>query len=947
MNAKVITEVERRGHTVFAIRPDTRGSSLWNILAAAIASRTQSRFGPDQQITESHLVAAFASESLPSRVARLCDALANDRVVVIVDQYEQLLREGHARAREFTWELGQLPAVRHPEGRPRVRVVIVVREDYQDQLASHPPYDADDITVVRVGPLTVDQLRAAVEEPVRRGGFARYEATLVDRIIDEVHVQPYSLPVLQIILTELWERMGPEGLLRHSVYQELNQGTGVLATHLEHRWSELGHDRQTAALRLFLHLVVPIGDHGFARRAASQNEMSADDWQIAGALATQRLLVMRTSSNGSATAEFVHDALIDQWPALAEHLAARREFLQWRDDTRRRIAAWQQSGKQPSQLLSGSALHRSLAQQAAHAPDMSRDEEEFLRTSTIRRRRVRRRWIASATSVLTAITLLLAFALIQQRSAAQNKSIALSRQLSATAAQIADTNPQLAALLSVAAYKVSHTSEAQASLARQLVNLRFVDRFVNTGSGAVHGLAFTPDGRLIVVCGSAVTIWDVKNGTRVAELPNTACSRMALSPDGHSLAIEILSHSSSHVSLWNIRTMRRLATFSAGFGPLAFSPNGQMLAIGGTRSSSISLWNVVKRTRIALLTVPSPPGQTAPEANGNFALAFSPNSRLLAADSTLIPRPPTLGLITVVWNVQTQKIVYRLAGGHTRGIFCLAFSPNGQMLASGGHDAKVVLWKLRDHGRRTVLQADGDVNDLAFSPDGRTMISGDSGGHVIVWNVTRHARRATLIAHTAAVNSVAFSRDGHTIASGGDDSRVAIWNLQGTSHIVAAAIRGATGPAVFSPDGRTMAAYTAHGVGIWNTAHRKQLALLPGNASVLGFTGDGRTLVLVDAHGNLILWQIAHHRETRTALPAALTRQGGTSIAALSPDANTVVYESVSGQNGQVTIWDIHQGRVQAVLNPSNLAGMAYAEPDVQRRWPQTRRRRGRQHQFP
>src|SRR5207248_896516 len=103
-------------------------------------------------------------------------------------------------------------------------------------------------------------------------------------------------------------------------YQELNQGTGPLASHLERRWNELGHDGQAAALRLFLHLVIPLGDHKFARRTASQGEMSTEDWQIAGSLASQRLLVMRASPTGGATAELVHDALIEQWPTLADYL---------------------------------------------------------------------------------------------------------------------------------------------------------------------------------------------------------------------------------------------------------------------------------------------------------------------------------------------------------------------------------------------------------------------------------------------------------------------------------------------------------------------------------------------------------------------------------------------------------------------------------------------------
>src|SRR5262249_41783967 len=153
--------------------------------------------------------------------------------------FEELLRAGSSQVRAFSWDLGQLSSVRHAEGRAFARVVMVVREDDEAQLRSLPPFDGDSVSVVHVGALSPAQLRAAVEEPVRPTGFARYEETLPDRIIDEVRVQPYVLPALQVVLTELWERQGPDGLLRHSVYQELNRGAGPLATHLERLWQQV------------------------------------------------------------------------------------------------------------------------------------------------------------------------------------------------------------------------------------------------------------------------------------------------------------------------------------------------------------------------------------------------------------------------------------------------------------------------------------------------------------------------------------------------------------------------------------------------------------------------------------------------------------------------------------------------------------------------------------
>lgn len=938
MNAAVIPQLERQGHAVITIRPLAR-DSLWEAMAATLAESyspapgTQPSGGsPGRQQSETQLKDSFAAETLQSRVQRLCDCLGGDRVVVVVDQSEELLRAGDPRARAFCWDLGQLPLVRHPEGRAFVRIVMVIREDDEARLRSLPPLDDDAVAVVHVGPLSAAQLRAAVEEPARRTGFARYEEKLPDRIVDEVRVQPYVLPALQVILTELWERQGPDGLLRHSVYQELNRGAGPLATHLERLWKQLTPADRDTARRLFLHLAMPVGGEAFARRTASQAEVNPGDWPIAGTLATQRLVVLRGSPSGGATAELVHDSLITQWPALADHLSAYRDFLQWRDDLRRRISSWQESGMHPNQLLTGAALKRGLAQQDALPGQVSEREREFLQLSRTRARKLRRRAFMSATTVLALIAVLLTFAVTQRHNASQNASIALSRNLAATAGQLAASNPQLAALLSVAAYRVSDTSEAQASLAQQLGNLQHIDRFVNTGAGSVWGVAFTPDGRSLISCGDTgiaaskagrgdeVTIWNVNSGTQAGALPTGPCQGMALSPDGHTLAVVTSigsgtgNSTGAKVTLWDLRKGTKIATLPGGTRQVTFSPDGRLLAIGGVQYSKVTLWNVARRTQVGTLTLPASSG-VPPPSIGATALAFSPDGQLLATEGgpySALPATPTLAS---VWNLQYHKIISRIRE-NSRGVFSLAFSPDGRMVAAGTHSATIILYSLATGREMAVLHADGDVNALVFSKDGRGLISGDGGGHVIVWNVARRVRQTTLTGHTAAVDSLALSPDGRTVASGGDDGKIVLWNLNGNNHMALASLPQAAGPTVFSPDGRTLAAAGTGDSATWDISKRIKLASLPANTTPVGFTADGRTIVLIGTGGNLILWSVAENRETAsTALPGAAV-SGATTVAALSPDGKTLAYATNS--TSQVVLWDLHRQAKIATLATHN-----------------------------
>ena len=108
----------------------------------------------------------------------------------------------------------------------------------------------------------------------------------------------------------------------------------------------------------------------------------------------------------------------------------------------------------------------------------------------------------------------------------------------------------------------------------------------------------------------------------------------------------------------------------------------------------------------------------------------------------------------------------------------LAFSADGQILASGGRDTFVHLRipttgeiRLRGHTRT--------VTSVAFSPDGRRLASSSVDGSVRLWNPqTGRSLRAIPNAHPGGVQSVAFSADGRLLASGGRDNTVCLWDPQ-------------------------------------------------------------------------------------------------------------------------------------------------------------------------
>lgn len=87
-----------------------------------------------------------------------------------------------------------------------------------------------------------------------------------------------------------------------------------------------------------------------------------------------------------------------------------------------------------------------------------------------------------------------------------------------------------------------------------------------------------------------------------------------------------------------------------------------------------------------------------------------------------------------LWDAATGQEALTLKG-HTAGVKCLAFSPNGNRLASAGQDTTVKVWDTTTGLETLTLKGHADVvRWVAFSPDGGQIASMDSGGTVKVWD---------------------------------------------------------------------------------------------------------------------------------------------------------------------------------------------------------------------
>jgi WD40 repeat protein len=192
--------------------------------------------------------------------------------------------------------------------------------------------------------------------------------------------------------------------------------------------------------------------------------------------------------------------------------------------------------------------------------------------------------------------------------------------------------------------------------------------------------------------------------------------------------------------------------------------------------------------------------QGPPKAPGIRCLAFSPDGRLLAAAAG---EPKEQGELTV-WEVETRKprFVYR----EPTGIPAVAFAPDGKTLAIGIFSPDV---KLLDAASGKVLRTfkghTDHVRSVAFTSDGKTLATGSYDRTIKLWDVASGAVRATLEGHTDVIYRVVVSPDDSLLASGSRDNSARLWDLKTNleKHVFAQGKEGSVARYVaFSPDGR-------------------------------------------------------------------------------------------------------------------------------------------------
>jgi WD40 repeat protein/serine/threonine protein kinase len=279
----------------------------------------------------------------------------------------------------------------------------------------------------------------------------------------------------------------------------------------------------------------------------------------------------------------------------------------------------------------------------------------------------------------------------------------------------------------------------------------------------VHGVAFSPDGRL-ALSGSqdrTLRLWDLAGGRELRRLEGhwDTVGSVVFSPDGRSA---LSGSKDATVRLWDVATgkeIRRFLGHTEGVWMAVFAPDGRS-ALSASSDMTLRLWDVDsgrERKRFA--------GHTGPVTS----VAFSRDGRrALSGSSDRTVR---------VWDVETGKELCRCEG-HLTSVRMVAFCPDDRRALSGGEDRTLRLWDLETGKELRRFGGHGEgVEGVALAPDGRHALSASWDGTVRLWDVESGREVRQFRGHSGGVVRVACSPDGRFALSAGIDRTVRLWDV--------------------------------------------------------------------------------------------------------------------------------------------------------------------------
>jgi len=905
--------------------------------------QTLSAFSPASLLEDARARSPRAVEAIRAAIAQ-ADPGRTCKLILVIDQLEELLlwarEQTDAEAGDDREAFGDLLVALSRSG--AVWTIATLRSDLLGSLDDSPALSrlANDDNIYRLERPTRMEFREIILRPVAAARLA-LEGTdpsglpFADVLIDKATASPDSLPLLQFVLSRLFEFEGRTGRLTYAMYARLQGLEGAIGRLAEDNVQALVKDG--ISNEAIDQVILSLGRYDrdlaaiTARWARVPKESSLRDRvHIIETLARARLLVLDEGSR----ARVAHEAVLTHWPRAKSLFETAARDLELRDLLEPDAEAWDTHSRDPAFLMPpGRRLTEAEGLVARGRVLLSSVSKEFVDASLVEVRRLaeedrrrllrdlarqrRRTRFALSAVGLIAILGIIAFAfgflaeqernsalLAQSRFLARESRIAtdsgdatLGKLLAARALPKNLDKPErpfLAEAESSLEYAFGGSREIALLRGHRKMQVRIPSRMGENlySAGSIDYAVYSTDGGRIVTSSGdgTIRIWDAKMGRQLALIETIVgrTSFISLLPDGRLLVL-------TDTRLPEVRD----------------STTGALLKRFEGGDECVT--DVGSENAITLGAIKVQPGAFHASPEGGRIVTVS-GTTLCLWDASGSRIRVLKGPGKEIKVAMLSRIGDRLVVVNDQGLGALVDGKNGDILLDLGKNIKVA----------------------KFSHDGSLLAIGSSDKDATIRRASDGKVLANLTGHESGIGTLDFSSDDAILATGSDDRTVRLWRTSdgrprtvqkaGSKEAIPAVFkhRNPVQSVTFSGDGsRLLASAGERDIALWNVERGWQRSLVEEGkiVSVLQISDDGRRVITYSKEDKLLhIWADGPDPIDR------LRASGDVTALAISPDGTRFISGSEEGIGQIWSTEPLHPALFQRKEHDGEVSSLAFGE---------------------